>query len=152
MRKSPTLRSLATVVTLAVIFGGVGAIFLGALDKAQTGSTASLFDLGVLGGFVSHFISAFAQVVTTGHTQAGTPYRSLLLHGIATTLEFCFLAMPLALVLGLLLALMSRAKQRIVRLPARGYVEFFRDTPLLVQMLAIYWALTFLGPTLVNGF
>ncbi len=40
---------------------------------------------------------------------------------------------------------MSRSKRRFVRLPARGYVEFFRDTPLLVQMLAIYWALTFLG-------
>src|SRR5262249_6710381 len=111
-----------------------------------------LFDLGALAGLVSHFINQFVYVITTGQDRAGTPYRVYLLQGAATTLQSCFLAMPLALLLGLGLALMSRSSRRIMRLPARAYVEFFRDTPLLVQLLAIYWGLTFLGSTLVNFF
>ncbi len=39
-----------------------------------------------------------------------------------------------------------------MRVPARTYVEFFRDTPLLVQLLAIYWALIFLPPQILNAF
>ncbi len=95
MRKSPSLRSLAIVVTLMVIFGGWGAIFFGALDEAQTGSTARIFSILVCsGGYVSHFFSAFAQVVTTGTQRLARRIVRLLLQGIATTLEFCFLAMP----------------------------------------------------------
>ena len=152
MRVSPTLRRAGVVGALVLIFGLGGALFFGALDKAQTNSTASLFDPGTLRGFVSHFFSEFLRVITTGHDRNGILYRSYLLQGAATTLEFCFLAMPLALLLGLMLALMSRSKRRILRLPARGFVEFFRDTPLLVQMLAIYWALIFLPKDFVTAF
>jgi His/Glu/Gln/Arg/opine family amino acid ABC transporter permease subunit len=152
MRVSPKLRTVGVVGALVLIFGLGGALFFGALDKAQTYSSASLFDPGALWGFVSHFFSEAFRVITTGHDRNGILYRSYLLQGAATTLEFCFLAMPAALLLGLMLALMSRSKRQIVRLPARGFVEFFRDTPLLVQLLAIYWALTFLGSTFVNPF
>ncbi len=151
MRKAPTPRSVAVVASLVVIFGIGGAIVFGALDEAQTGTRENLFDPAVLWGHVSHFFSQALLVVTTGSFH-GTLYRTYLIRGLGTTIEFCFLAMPLALLLGLMLALMSRSKRRILRVPARGFVEFFRDTPLLVQLLAIYWALTFLGPSLVNAF
>jgi His/Glu/Gln/Arg/opine family amino acid ABC transporter permease subunit len=60
--------------------------------------------------------------------------------------------MPLAIVLGLLLALMSRSKFDILRIPARSFVEFFRNTPLLVQLFALYLGLAFLPPSFVNAF
>lgn len=152
MRVPAPLRFIGMVGALVLVFGLGGGLFLGALDKAQTNSTASLFDPGALAGFVTHFVQQFINVITIGHDRAGTPFRVYLLQGAATTLQFCFLAMPLALILGLALALMSRSSRSILRLPARAYVEFFRDTPLLVQLLAIYWGFTFLGPTLVNAF
>jgi len=49
--------------------------------------------------------------------------------------------MPIALLFGLILALMSRSERSILRIPARAFVEFFRNTPLVVQALAIYFAL-----------
>lgn len=151
MRKTPTLRSLAIVATLVVIFGGGGLFAIAGFDEAQTATRDNLLDPGILWSHFSHFFSEAFRVVTTGSTH-GTLYRTYLLQGVGTTLEFCFLTMPIALVLGLMLALMSRSKSRLVRAPARGFVQFFRDTPLPVQLLAIYWGLGFVGPSLVNGF
>lgn len=151
MRNASPLRTAAIIAALVVIFGGGGSIVFAALDEAQTGTRENLLDPGVVWSHVSHFFYEAIIVVPTGNFH-GRLYRDYLLQGVGTTLEFCFLAMPLALLLGMMLALMSRSNRRIVRMPARGFVEFFRDTPLLVQLLAIYWALTFLGPSLVNTF
>lgn len=152
MPNLPSMRSLGAAAGLALVFGVGGLLFVGALDKAQTGSPASVLDPAALFGFVAHFVREAFGVLLTYHDHAGTPYHTYLVQGIARTLEFCFLALPMALVLGLGLALMSRSRHRIVRLPARAYVEFFRDTPLLVQLLAIYWALIFLPKDIVTAF
>jgi His/Glu/Gln/Arg/opine family amino acid ABC transporter permease subunit len=146
------LRFLGMMLVLVLIFGSCGTLTLGAMDKVQTASTAPLLNLGNLLGFIGHFIGELIRIVTTGHDIAGTPYHNYILSGAAVTVEFCFLAMPMAIALGLVLALMSRSPLRIVRAPARTYVEFFRDTPLVVQLLAIYWGLGFLPPQLINLF
>ena len=153
MQKIPApVRFIVVVVALVIIFGSCGSLTLGALDKVQTHTTGSLLDPSVLWGNVGHFLEEMARIVTTGTDRNGVPLRNYFLSGLALTIEFCFISMPLAIVLGLLLALMSRARQRWLRVPARAYVEFFRNTPLLVQMLAIYWGLLFLPPQLLNGF
>jgi His/Glu/Gln/Arg/opine family amino acid ABC transporter permease subunit len=145
MRRIPhSLRFLGTVGALVLIFGGLGAIFIGALDRSQTNQTGNLLDPGTLFGHVGHFFQVAIGVFTTSTDHVGKPYHEYLLAGAALTIGFCFIAMPLALVLGLILALMSRSQRRILRVPARAYVEFFRNTPLLVQLLAIYWGLFFL--------
>jgi glutamine transport system permease protein len=151
-RIPPTVRFLATILGLVMIFGACGSLTLSALDKAETSSGAALLNLGNLLGFVGHFIGQLIYVVTAGTDKAGTPYHNYLLAGAATTIEFCFLALPMALVLGLVLALMSHSPRRLIRAPARAYVEFFRDTPLLVQLLAIYWGLVFLPSQVLNAF
>lgn len=152
MRVKSSLRFLGTVAALVLVFGGFGSLVLGALDKSQTNSAASVFDLGNLAGFVVHFIRETLGVLTTYTDATGTPFRAYFLKGAATTIEFCFISMPLALVFGLVLALMSRSAKRIMRLPARAYVEFFRNTPLIVQMLAIYTGLTFFPPSFLNAY
>jgi His/Glu/Gln/Arg/opine family amino acid ABC transporter permease subunit len=135
-----------------LIFGACGSLTVGALDKAETNSQASLINLGNLLGFVGHFFGQLIYAVTRGTDQVGTPYHNYILSGVAVTIEFCFLAMPMALMLGLMLALMSHSPRRFLRVPARTYVEFFRDTPLIVQLLAVYWALVFLPPQVLNAF
>lgn len=152
MRKSPTLRFLALFGAMALVFGGCGSLTLGAFDKAQTNSTKPLIDLGNLAHFVTHFLGElFAVLFTARDHVTGTPYHNYLVSGAITTVAFCFLAMPLALFIGFALALMSRSHRRWISVPARTYVEFFRNTPLIVQLLAIYWSFLFLPPTILSA-
>ena len=46
---------------------------------------------------------------------------------------------PKSLILAVPLALMRNAKSKWIRLPAYGYIYFFRGTPLLVQLFIIYY-------------
>ena len=147
-----TLRFLGAMLALVVIFGACGSFFLAVFDKSQTFSKGSLFDPGVIFGNVTHFLQQTVYVLTQGVTKSGQPYRNVYFNGLLTTIQFCFLSLPLALLFGLVLALMSRSRLLILRVPARAYVEFFRNTPLLVQMLAIYWGLIFLPSWLLNFF
>jgi His/Glu/Gln/Arg/opine family amino acid ABC transporter permease subunit len=146
----PPVRFVAIVAVLVIVFGACGSLTLGALDKVQTHTTGSLLDPSVLVGNVWHFLQETLRSFTTATDRNNIPLRNYFLSGLALTIEFCFISMPLAIVLGLVLALMSRTRYRLLRVPARTYVEFFRNTPLLVQMLAIYWGLLFLPPQLLN--
>ena len=147
-----TLRFLGAMLALVLIFGACGSFFLAVFDKSQTFSKGSLFDPGVLFANVTHFLQQTVYVITQGVTKSGQPYRNVYFNGLLTTIQFCFLSLPLALLFGLVLALMSRSRLLILRVPARAYVEFFRNTPLLVQMLAIYFGLIFLPSWFLNFF
>lgn len=152
MRIPPAIRFLGMVAILVLIFGTCGSLTLGALDKAQTAAAGSLFDPGFLAARVGHFLQVLGSVLTTATDRNGIPLRQYFLLGLALTVTFCFIAMPLGIVLGFVLALMLRSRLRVLRVPARAYVEFFRNTPLLVQLLAIYWGLLFLPAWLLNPF
>jgi len=151
MRNSATLRFFGLVAALVLVFGTCGSLIFGAFDKQQTNSTASLYDPGSLAHFVAHFVQQLWFVITIGQDHFGTPFHNYFLAGVAITIQFCFISMPLALILGFILALMSRSHWRIVRVPARAYVEFFRNTPLIVQLLAIYTGLLFLPDWFLNA-
>jgi len=60
--------------------------------------------------------------------------RELFLQGFAVTLQVCLVAFACALAGGLLLALL-RMKVPLLRAPAVFLIEFFRATPVLVQLL-----------------
>ncbi len=151
MKKSfASVRFVVMFVGVIVIFGLGGSLIMAAFDKEQTSSNAPLFDLGTIVHGAAHFIQTLFFVAFVGRNHFGTPYWTYFLTGVATTIEFCFIAMPLALIGGFILAQMSQAKRRYIRLPARSFVEFIRNTPLLVQMLVIYFGLSFLPQWLVN--
>ncbi|MGZ3582142.1 MAG: amino acid ABC transporter permease [Ktedonobacterales bacterium] len=151
-QRSASLRFLALVAAMVVVFGSCGSLALGAFDKEQTQSQAPLFNLTTLLHFNLHFFTDFVGVLTTYTDHAGAPFHNYFLFGVGTTIAFCFLSMPLALFIGFVLALMSRSPWRILRVPARTYVEFFRNTPLIVQLLAIYTSLLFLPNWFLNAF
>jgi His/Glu/Gln/Arg/opine family amino acid ABC transporter permease subunit len=72
-------------------------------------------------------------------------YLPFLLKGALVTLELTLSSMIFALIVGLLVAL-----GRLSRIPAldwllRAYVEIFRDVPLIVQLLVIYFTLPEIG-------
>lgn len=73
-----------------------------------------------------------------------------LLAGAAGTLRLFAVALVLGLSLGLLVGLARRSRRRLVYLPASAFVEFFRNTPVLVQILWFYFALPMLLPFQVS--
>jgi polar amino acid transport system substrate-binding protein len=79
----------------------------------------------------------------------------LFARGAALTLAISLVSMALAVFLGVLLALLRAFGPRPLRWFAVSYVEFFRGTPLLIQLIMVYFGLPELGITLhpfVAGF
>lgn len=68
-----------------------------------------------------------------------------LIGAVPIVVELALGAMVLALVLGLLLALARISSYRAIRGAAVFYVEIFRGTPLLVQLVYIYFVLPSIG-------
>ncbi|MCJ7873351.1 amino acid ABC transporter permease [Phaeobacter sp. J2-8] len=71
--------------------------------------------------------------------------QAVLIEGVLTTLGVSFLAIALGAPLGLILATASRQNNRLVRRSARVYVSFWRGTPILVQLLLIFYLLPAIG-------
>jgi polar amino acid transport system permease protein len=77
-----------------------------------------------------------------------------LLRASALTLEATIGGMAVALIAGLVLALMRRSRNVLLSLPAKMFVEFVRSTPLLIQIFFLYYVLPLYGvriPTLLCG-
>ncbi|MBV8394207.1 MAG: amino acid ABC transporter permease [Alphaproteobacteria bacterium] len=69
-----------------------------------------------------------------------------LLLGLAGTLRIFAICLALGLGLGLVVGLARYARRKWLYWPATAFVEFFRNTPVLVQILWFYFALPILAP------
>jgi polar amino acid transport system permease protein len=72
-------------------------------------------------------------------------YLPFLLNGALVTLELSFISMAVSLVLGLLVALGRLSGLRWLDWILRAYIEIWRDVPLIVQLLVIYFTLPEVG-------
>lgn len=68
-------------------------------------------------------------------------YRDPLLAGIGITVLLSVLAMAAAIVIGLVLCLGNLARFRPLRATSGLLIEFFRNTPILVQLIWVHYAL-----------
>jgi polar amino acid transport system permease protein len=68
-------------------------------------------------------------------------YRSLVLVGLGYTVLYTVLCVVLGLIVGTAAGLGRLAKSRLVTWPLIFYIEAFRCTPLLVQLVWFYYAL-----------
>ena len=64
-----------------------------------------------------------------------------LIRGVGVTFQLASISASLGLVLGLVLALMKYSRLPLLYWPAYVYVEFFRTTPPLVQIVWLYYGL-----------
>jgi polar amino acid transport system permease protein len=71
-----------------------------------------------------------------------------LLHASLTTIGITMVAFALALVLGLVLAMMRRSPLRLFAWPATVVIEFIRSTPLLIQLYFLFYVLPDYGLTM----
>ena len=68
-----------------------------------------------------------------------------ILQAVLVTVLLAFFAEALGVVLGLVLALLKISRFRILSFPAQLYIDVFRGTPLLVQIIFIYFATPLIG-------
>jgi His/Glu/Gln/Arg/opine family amino acid ABC transporter permease subunit len=80
----------------------------------------------------------------------GWEYRTFVLNGIYETLKLTGYSLSVAILVGLFIGLGLSSKKSFISAPLRIYVEIFRNTPPLVQIIWIYYCLPmFLGWELV---
>lgn len=75
-------------------------------------------------------------------------YWLALLQGLGLTIEMWLLGSVIAVAIGVVLGLLLPVAPRPMRAAIRGYVEFFRGTPLLIQLFMFYFGAPHIGITL----
>jgi polar amino acid transport system permease protein len=70
---------------------------------------------------------------------------SLFLHGVVSTFVLALVTLAFSTVIAVAFGLMSIAKARWLRVTARAFVEFFRDIPLVVNLLFVYFGAPLIG-------
>ena len=68
-------------------------------------------------------------------------YRMLFVTGIEVTLAYTVGTIVLGLILGLVIGMARLSKYRLINWPLIGFIEAFRCTPILVQIVWFYYAL-----------
>lgn len=85
-------------------------------------------------GFIDYLTSIRGYVVLTSHLL-------YLLEGALLTLKITALSVFFGMILGLIFGLFKISGSRILRLIAAIYIDFFRGTPLFVQILLMYFGI-----------
>lgn len=85
------------------------------------------------------------SVVTSGK------YFYWLVSGVKVTLQLSFISIILSFLLGLLIAIMRMSNFKPIRWFTIGYLEFFRNTPLLVQIFFWYFGSYKILPEGINS-
>lgn len=68
-------------------------------------------------------------------------YAPFFLKGVLFTIALSVISILIGCVLGLMIGLGKMSSKRIIRKPFEWYINFFRGTPLLVQILIVHLAL-----------
>lgn len=91
---------------------------------------------------------------TTTWVTYTTSILPIILIGLTVTLKAAAAGFAIALVLGLVFALLRRSRIKVISWPTSLIVEFLRDTPLLVQLFFLYYVLPDFGivlPAFLTG-
>lgn len=78
--------------------------------------------------------------------------RDRLLRGMWTTVKLATVCIILSVVIGVVGAWLQGSRHRLLKSIVQGYIQFFRNTPPLVQMYFFYFALGPQLPRIVNEY
>ncbi len=68
----------------------------------------------------------------------------MLLEGLALSLQLTGLSIAIGLTAGFVVALLRMSPLRLLSIPATAFIEFFRCTPMLVQLIWVFYCLPIL--------
>jgi general L-amino acid transport system permease protein len=80
------------------------------------------------------------------------PYTRAFIVGLVNTLRVAGIGIVLATLLGLLMGVARLSPNWLVRKTAQVYVEVFRNTPVLIQIIFLYFAVVLTLPAIEGGF
>jgi polar amino acid transport system substrate-binding protein len=151
------LRALNEAIVLMVRNGDIERIYrkYGIWDGQQ----AELVDIVEKGRFYGYFKAAAARVerhtmpaeeavradVRKRGWQVVKEYSGILAQSAGMTVVLATMSFPLAILLGLMIAIGRLYGRPWLRLPLTGYVEFLRGTPLMLQLYFIFFFLPEVG-------
>jgi putative glutamine transport system permease protein len=72
-------------------------------------------------------------------------YRETFILGLFNTVRTALVALLIALTLGIVFGLLATSGKRVLKAISRVYVEIIQNTPVLLQMCFLYYALAFSG-------
>jgi len=72
-------------------------------------------------------------------------FRSTFILGLLNSARMALFALLLSLVLGIIFGLMATSSKKLLRAISRVYVELIQNTPLVLQLCFLYYALAFSG-------
>jgi His/Glu/Gln/Arg/opine family amino acid ABC transporter permease subunit len=148
---------LVVACVVGAISGGLGWAFLSRMptkvsrEEARAGAILGLQGL-LLGGLLLWFVNGDVQKFALNYLdlevispQIGNLCLNLLssecqpgfINGAKNTVFLAFSAEFFGIVLGLVLAIFAISTRAVVRAPARAYINFFRGTPLVWQLIFI---------------
>jgi polar amino acid transport system permease protein len=78
--------------------------------------------------------------------------RARLLRGLWTTIYLSTVCLVLSVVIGVVGAWLQGVRYPVLRRAVRGYIQFFRNTPPLVQLFFFYFAVAGVLPTVKDSF
>lgn len=82
-------------------------------------------------------------------------HRGTFVNGFLNTLESAAVGLLIALTIGIVLGLAGISEKKPLKILSRVYVEFFQNTPLILQVCFLYYALVYAGvkiPVVSVGF
>ena len=82
-------------------------------------------------------------------------HRGTFVNGFLNTLESAAIGLLIALAIGIVLGLAGISEKKPLKILSRVYVEFFQNTPLILQVCFLYYALVYAGikiPVVSVGF
>ena len=115
---------LGAILTFAAVWGGVAALAAYAWVRLRHGNPKTVLWTGLIAGGLGAVWAVLGTAAVRSFALAAQ--NTLLLSAAGAGLGFA---------LGLMLALFALSKRSVVRAPARVYINFFRGTPLIWQML-----------------
>ena len=72
-------------------------------------------------------------------------YRATFVNGFVNTLMTAAAGLVIALIIGVIVGLCATGEKKLLRVLARIYVEFFQNTPVILQVCFLYYALAYSG-------
>ena len=78
--------------------------------------------------------------------------RVRLFRGMWTTIKLATICIVLSVVIGIVGAWLQGSRHRVLKAVVQGYIQFFRNTPPLVQMYFFYFGLGPMMPRIVNEY
>ncbi len=130
---NPRVRALVSqALLIAVLAWAFWTIFQNTVHNLEQRKIASGFDfLNTTAGF------GINQVLFLEYTEASS-YGKAFLAGLLNTLVLSFIGIVFATVLGFIIGIMRLSHNWVISKLATGYVEFFRNIPLLLQIFVWY--------------